>query len=140
MNVSIDKEDNSARVVLDAKIYPKDVVYSAAYVFIDRAYVILEGDPEKHITVGLKPKAGSGNPEEIALEFQNELLNYLVYKNRVEKAGPLRNIIVQRALLTNLEQSVEELTAVPGGIIEEWEEDPEGISTPWNEKHGKKKR
>ena len=64
MNVSIDKEDNSARVVLDAKIYPKDVVYSAAYVFIDRAYVILEGDPEKHITVGLKPKAGNGNPEE----------------------------------------------------------------------------
>ena len=58
------------------------------------------------------------------------------------EGGRLCSALVKLNIVTehNLEQSVEELTAVPGGIIEEWEEDPEGISTPWNEKHGKKKR
>ena len=142
--ISVDARDNSARISLNAKIYPKDVVYSAAYVFTDRAYIILGGDPEGEMTVEMRPK-GDVNPEEIAMEFHNELLNYLVYKKMVEKTGPLRNLIVQRALMTASEPPPEDLIAVPEGVIETWNEDesvedPENIAVPWDEKYGKKKR
>jgi His-Xaa-Ser system protein HxsD len=59
-------------ISLNPKIYPLEALYSAAYVFLDRAYIRFEGDPDKEIKVLIKPK---GDEEKIADEFMNELIN-----------------------------------------------------------------
>src|ERR1051325_10135579 len=42
----------------DEGLYPKDAVYGAAYVFIDRCYVHLDRKGDRQITVRLKGKPG----------------------------------------------------------------------------------
>jgi hypothetical protein len=39
---------------INPKIYNLRVIYSCAYVFLDRAYIFLEGDPKKEILVRIK--------------------------------------------------------------------------------------
>ena len=41
---------------MNPKIYPIDVVYAAAYVMIDRAFIILDGDPKEEIKVEIRKK------------------------------------------------------------------------------------
>jgi His-Xaa-Ser system protein HxsD len=91
----------SVIIKLQPKIYSLDVIYSAAYVFMDRVYIILDGDPEKEIIVKLKAKK-SEDMEKLSGEFYNELVNYSVYKKQVEKNSGIRQMIVERALLTNM--------------------------------------
>jgi His-Xaa-Ser system protein HxsD len=68
---------------------------------MDRVYIILDGDPEKEIIVKLKAKK-SEDMEKLSGEFYNELVNYSVYKKQVEKNSGIRQMIVERALLTNM--------------------------------------
>jgi hypothetical protein len=55
-NFEIDKESNSVVVSVNPKIFPLEVIYSAAYVFLDRAYIMIDGDPQEDILVQLKTK------------------------------------------------------------------------------------
>ena len=73
---------------LNPKIYPLDVIYSAAYVFLDRAYIKLDGDPEKEIVVNIEGKKG----EDLDKEFMNELVNYGDYKNRAKETKKVREL------------------------------------------------
>ena len=41
-------------LTVNPKIYPLETVYSAAYTFLDKAYILLDGDPKKEIIVKLK--------------------------------------------------------------------------------------
>lgn len=128
-NMKISKEKNEVVLFINPRIFSLDVIYSAAYVFIDKAYVMISGDPEKEIIVEIRPKT-AGDPELLGREFNNELLNYSVYKQQVEKNSKIRETIIQRALITNTKAETEE----------DYEfEDPEGIAVPWEEKYGKKK-
>jgi His-Xaa-Ser system protein HxsD len=125
-NVEIDKKEGRALVSINPKIYSLDVVYSAAYVLLDKAHIILDGDPEEEIIAEIIPK-GENTLKELAENFNEELLNYSVYKTQTEKNKGIRQAIMQRALLT-------------GGFDEEEEtEDPEGIAVPWEEKYGEDK-
>lgn len=90
----------TATVTVNPKIYSLDVIYSASYVFLDRAYIKLEGDPDKEVEVIIKTNEEK-DLEKIKKDFENELLNYAFYKSQVEKTKEIRNIILQRALLTN---------------------------------------
>ncbi len=137
-NFEIHKSENCIIVSINPKIYPLDVIYSAAYVFLDRAYVLIDGDPEEEIIIELKSKTGKENLETLGREFNNELLNYAVYKVQVEKNAAIRQMIIQRALLTN-DSSLKISTGQESGK-ESYLEDPEGIAIPWEEKHGKKNK
>lgn len=97
-NFEIDKEKNSVLVSVNPKIYPLDVIYSAAYVFTDNCYVLLDGDPQDEVIVELKPKNSSLELEKIAMEFSNELLNYANYAMQSLRNARIREIILQRAL------------------------------------------
>ncbi len=97
-NIKLAKD--SVELVVNPKVYSLDVVYSAAYVFLDKAYVLLDGDPKKKIIVRLKPKK-EADLENLGLEFMNELVNYSDYSKRAEKTKALRELILKRALLTN---------------------------------------
>jgi len=125
-------------------------VYSASYVFLDRCYIMLDGDPEKEILVELRLKKDS-NLElgVLAREFFNELLNYAFYEEQSRKNAPLRNTLLRAALLSNIgvqefeseeEKCNEDLEDADWSEIEDLEdeefEDPEGIAVPWEEKYG----
>lgn len=97
-NMELDKEKNRVLISLNPRIYPLDVVYSACYVFIDKAYVLLDGEPEEEIIVELKPKDESESIEKLGMEFSNELLNYAVYKRQSLANADIKTLIVQAAL------------------------------------------
>ncbi len=139
---NLDIKDDLVILSINPKVYPLDVIYSAAYVFLDGAYILLDGDPKKEIFVELKPKEGGDKQEleKLGREFYNELINYSDYKKRAQNTKKIREILLQRALITND-------PSVLGGefedLMEESEdddylEDPEGIAIPWEEKYGAK--
>ena len=137
-NIQLSKEEDSVTVSVNTGIYPMDVIYSASYVFLDRAYILINGDPKKTVTVKLIPKEEQ-DPRKMGMEFNNELLSYSLYKTQSEKNAAVREAIIQRALLT-----AEFAPESPPADIPEFEEseadfieDPEGIAIPWEEKFGK---
>ncbi len=134
-------ENDSVVLNINAKIYALETIYSAAYVFLDRAYVMLDGDPENMIIVRLKPK-GKEELEKLGGEFLNELINYGDYKNRSEQTKSIREMLLQRALIANDPSMIQD-DAEFNDILKELDEDdndlddPEGIAVPWEEKYGK---
>jgi His-Xaa-Ser system protein HxsD len=129
-NMEIHRDENYIVVSLNPKMHSLDVIYSAAYVFLDRAYIIIGGNPEKEIIVEMKPKDQKIDLEDLGYEFNNEILNYSVYKTQVKQNEGIRNAIIQRALLTN--------DVYNEGSDESYIDDPEGIAVPWEEKYGRK--
>ena len=138
-------EDGSVILKVNPKLYPLEVIYSAAYVFLDRAYVLLDGDPKKEVIVKLMPKE-KHDLKKLGGEFFNELINYADYNKRAKETKSIREMLLQRALITNdpsvLQEGGEELDKVMGELDDDEDsdylEDPEGIAIPWEEKYGKK--
>jgi len=136
MNPSIQATKNLARIQVDEKIFPRDVVVSAAYMFLDRCYVRLEKAPKRHVLVQIKGKKKLSNNQlaNLAEEFENELLHQLIRRQVAERTDGLREVIVGRALF-----SAE--PAEGGAAGEEPQEDmdylddPLGIAVPWEEKY-----
>ena len=134
--VNINKLENKIIVSVDPKIYPLESIYGAVYVFLDRAYIFLDGDPKKEIHIHLKGKRKLKNKEKKNLkdEFLNELLNcslrYQISKNNRK----IREYIVGAALIGMSEEIIEEPTKLEK---KEWEKDPLGIAIPWEEKYAK---
>jgi len=126
-NIKLGKD--SVELVINPKVYSLDVVYSAAYVFLDKAYVLLDGDPKKKIIVKLKAKK-KADLEKLGLEFMNELVNYADYSKRAEKTRALREFILKRALLTNdiVENPKEEFDAIAKEL------EKENLVLPWEKK------
>jgi His-Xaa-Ser system protein HxsD len=131
---NIKLENGSAIITLNPKIYQLEVIYSAAYVFLDRVYILLDGDPEKSIIVSIKPKTKE-DAKTLAMEFTNELINYADYKSRSEDTKHLREILLTRALITNDPAIAEQEEIIEDD--DDYIEDPEGIAIPWEDKYGK---
>jgi len=133
-NIKTQKAKNQLTILLNPKLYPLEAIYSACYVFIDRAYLFLDGDPKKEVKVFIKGK-GNLTPkklEALAGEFENELLNCALRAAIAKNTKKVRETIVERALFSALpheEASQDE---------EQIEDDPLGIAVPWEEKYGKK--
>lgn len=102
-NIEVNKKEGYLIISINPKIYPLEVIYSAAYVFLDRAYLLIDGNPEEEIFVQMKPK-GNEDMEKLGLEFNNELVNYSVYVVQATRNQPLRKAIIERALLTNTDE------------------------------------
>lgn len=137
MNMAAKNKGNHAiKIVVDAKIYPLEAIYGAAYVFLDKAYIRLDGDPKKKIIVLIKEKKGSGGrtAEGLRDDFLNELLNYGLRCQISKNNRKIREYIVGTALLsaTWAEEKTEKETE------KDWQSDPLGIAVPWEEKYGKK--
>jgi His-Xaa-Ser system protein HxsD len=143
-NIEITKKENELVISLNPKIYPLEAIYGTCYVFIDRAYLFLDGDLDKKVKVFLKGKKEL-NPEELEKltgEFKNELLNYSLRLSIAKNTKKIRETIVERALFSVLphEKELKVIDRRPEQIDEKTiEEDPLGIAVPWEEKYGKKK-
>jgi len=125
--IIIDPKGREATVMVNTKLYPPEVIYSAAYVFLDKAHFLFGGDPKKEIVVTVKPKEKGLDLKRLCLDFSNELINYSVYVIQAARKQAIREAIIKRALATNTleEESGESEDAG------EWLDDPEGIAKPW---------
>ena len=122
-NITIKEE--SVLLNINPEIYPLSVIYSAAYVFLDKAYIFLDGSPESEVFVELKPK-DNADLEKLGSDFYNELINYADYSSRAEKTRKIREMILQRAILTNKQTKSSSYTNPT-------KEEIENISRPWEE-------
>ncbi len=113
---------------INPEIYPLDVVQAAAYIMMDKAFILLDGDPKKEIITHIEAKEGRTAKEAIQ-EFNEELLNYSVYKTQNENNKELREAIMKRVLLAN-----EVIKAVGEVPVQPKIKDPEGILKSWEEK------
>jgi His-Xaa-Ser system protein HxsD len=141
---TLDPTTSTLTLSLDAGLYPRDVLYAAAYVFLDRAYVLLDRSDERFL-VRLR---GKRPLDEAALramagEFSNELLAQAL-RLRVAKAN--RSIIERVANLAITGAAVE-LEPPPNGHTEDiglidmddpgddgFLDDPLEIAVPWEAK------
>jgi len=72
---TLDAPTSTLTLSLDVGLYPRDVLYAAAYVFLDRAYVLLDRDGTRFL-VRLRGKTAidEATLRAMAGEFENELL------------------------------------------------------------------
>jgi His-Xaa-Ser system protein HxsD len=84
---TLDASTSTLTLSLDTGLYPRDVLYAAAYVFIDRAYVLLDRDDSRFF-VHLRGKQAidEAGLRALAGEFENELLAQAL-RLRVSKAN-----------------------------------------------------
>ena len=94
------KQDNAVFVV-NASIYDLEVIKSAAYVMLDKAYIVLDGDPSSKIFVEIRKKEPEQEIKQLVYDFNSELINYSVYKQQSERNKTIRELILQRVLFTN---------------------------------------
>lgn len=142
------------KIAVNPNIYPLEAIYGAAYVFLDRAYVFLDGNPKTKIIISIKSKdeESFGKADKIKSEFLNELVNYSLRRQIAERNAKLREYVAGAALLgasgdINVFPVTETDNISPdelpvGAEIEEtvietetWKEDPFQIAVPWEEKY-----
>ncbi len=128
---------------LDAGLYPIEVLYGAAFVLLDRAYVLLDRDGEdgrnsRHL-VHLRSKTATDEAglRALAGEFGNELLTQALRRQIVKQNGKLIEDITTRALAGAAGGSA------PVDFLEDDDgldflDDPLGIAVPWEDKYPKK--
>jgi His-Xaa-Ser system protein HxsD len=106
MKSNINLKENSVSFALNPKIYPKEVVFRASYVFIDRMYVYVDSPKRGGIIISLKGKEKMSfkQLEKIRGEFLNELLNSLVRENVTRRNKKILEYIMGGAIIAALEK------------------------------------
>ena len=127
-------------IELDEQLYPKDVIYGAAYVFIDRCYVHLDRVGDGRVKVSLRAKRGGpALSEALAGELQNELLGQAWRQEIAAQNRKLIESITARALGGAAgPPGLDELLAMDISDDTAFD-DPLGIAMSWEDKYGKKK-
>ena len=130
---------------LDVGLYPRDVLYAAAYVFLDRAYVLLDRQESRFI-VHLRAKRPLDEPtlQAMAGEFENELLAQALRHQVVDANQRIIEDVVAVAIAGAAGGADPDTGAVPHAPLID-PRDPEdgfladssGIARPWEpEKQG----
>ena len=114
-NMELNEAQNYVLVSINPKIYPLSVVFSAAYIMLDRAYTVIDGDPEKEIVVTLRPKEQAMKLERLARDFNDELINYAVHLEQSKRTQKMREEFIKKALSAHgVGQSLEDASKVRG--------------------------
>ena len=144
----IEESKNQVAITVNPKIYPLEAIYSAAYVFLSRAYIFLDENDKKEILITIKARKKLNQTEldDLDGEFHNELLNYTLRYEISKNNKKIREYIVGRALIGAIgkngggdidEEGLKDMEEYIDEDIEEWKGDDLGISLPW-EKQTKK--
>jgi len=96
---SFDKDTKYVKIKLNPNVYNLQSIYAAGYVFLDKAYIILDQNRDKNIEVYLFAKDNQ-DIKNLGMEFYNELINYAHYFSRVEKNSAMIKTIMQRVLFS----------------------------------------
>lgn len=98
-NVKINED--YALCTVNPKLFLIDAIYSAAYMMMDKAYIVLDGNPETEIKVEIRKKNNNTDLKDLAIEFNEQLLNYSVYAIQNERNRNIRELILKKALEVN---------------------------------------
>jgi len=99
LNKKIKIDKDCAELEVNSKVYSKEAVFSAGYIFLDKAYILLDQIKDK-IMVYLYPQDKNRDLKKLALDFYNELLNYAHYFARAKANAETVKNIMQRALFS----------------------------------------
>jgi len=136
---SLDATASTLTVSLDVGLYPRTVLYAAAYVFLDRAYVLLDRDGERFLVHlrGKQPLA-EATLRAMAGEFENELLAQALRLQTVKANQRIIEDITALAVGGAAGAPSAAGDAEGGGAYETPDadadgflDDPLGIATPW---------
>lgn len=120
---------------LDTSVYPREAIFGAAYLFVDRCFLFFTAPAEGQVEVRLKPKdapSEAGALEALAGEFGNALLDQVLRAQVADSTGKLREYAFARAFLsTPVQSSIEQLLAELDE--EELEDDELEIDVPWEQ-------
>ncbi len=123
--------NNNSIINIDTGLYPLEAVISASYVFLDRAYILLDQPKTGVVKVSFKPKKGGA--AKLKDEFMNELLFAVERLNAAKRNKRIREFIVGRALFSSVNYN-EANAGLEALSMSDNEKDPLGIGTPWQEK------
>jgi His-Xaa-Ser system protein HxsD len=137
---TVDAEHNRTRVTFERSLYPLDAIYGAAYVFIDKCYVLLDVTDETHVQVELRGREPFSEDELAALagEFGNELLSQAWRREITEYNKPIIEAVAAQALAGATGTASLDDLAGDMDFSDDAFEDPLGIAMSWEEKYGKK--
>lgn len=141
-----DLTEGSVTLTVDAAVYPLEAVYGAAYIFIDRCFVLLDRPKAGSVSVTLADKKGAADADSLrrmAGEFANELLTQAWRQKIIEENRVVLETVTTQALASaqsrgggGAEPSLDELASFD--FTEESFDDPLGIAMSWEEKYKKK--
>jgi His-Xaa-Ser system protein HxsD len=138
----VDVGEGRATIDVDASLYPLEAVYSAAYVFIDRCYVLLDRPEPTTLRVILAPKKAE---EDLAAQLRplvGELANELVsaaWRHRItaQNRAQIEAVTLQAVAGAMGPPTLDDLESFD--FTDEAFEDPLGIAMSWEEKYAKKR-
>jgi His-Xaa-Ser system protein HxsD len=139
--VDVDVGASAVTLRVDASIYPLDALYGAAYVFIDRCFVLLDEPDAGKWRVVLSTKKGGANESalrDLVGEFLNELLSCAWRANIAKESRATIEAVTAQALSgARGAPSLDELQKFD--FSDDAFDDPLGIAMSWEEKYKKKK-
>jgi His-Xaa-Ser system protein HxsD len=130
---------DTIRIEFDESLYPKDAIYGASYIFIDRCYVHLDRPRPGRIAVALKAKPGADlDLGQLSGEFANELLGQAWRRLITDENRLLIEQVSTQALVGAAgAPGLDDLMDAEIGDETAFE-DPLGIAMSWEEKYKKK--
>ncbi len=150
--ISVEAEQGKVVARFERTLYPLDAIYGAAYVFIDRCFVLLDAPDDRYLTVELRGREDldAGALEALAGEFANELLTQtwrhkITERNRLTIETATVQALAGAAGAPPLESldgsgmdELDELDDLPDDELldDDVFDDPLGIAVPWEEKYG----
>lgn len=102
--VGIGRYELMIKLEFSKEMYFKESLLKAAYLFLDRAYILLDATSDKYI-VELKMKDARADGE-IEDEFKNELLAQTVRKKISKDTEDIRKLLLARALASSVVDTV----------------------------------
>lgn len=139
--VGAELDQGSVTVALDPALYPVEAIYGAAYVFIDRCYVLLDKNADGRFLVTLAAKKGGATEaslKDLAGELANELLS-CAWRHQInrENKALIESVTLQAIGGAMGPPSLDDLASFD--FTDEPFEDPLGIAMSWEEKYRKDK-
>ncbi len=142
---TLDTATSTLTLSLDVGLYPRDVLYAAAYVFLDRAYVLLDRRESRFVVhFRAKRPLEASTLQAMAGEFENELLAQALRHRVVDANQRIIEDVVTVAIagaVAGVEPpggaETEPLLVEIGDAEDGFLADSQGIARPWEpEKHG----
>ena len=127
-------------VPVDTGLYPLEVVQGAAYVMMDRAFVLLtpaEGTGIEVKLCGREPLDDEGL-RRLGGEFANELVNQALRATLDDSGRKIREYIVAKAHFFHDTDGQDVQSLLDATMLEAFDDDPLDIAVPWEEKYGDK--
>lgn len=92
---------NRITINVAKSIYPSECVIKAAYVFLEKAYILVD-ENEKYWIISLESKCEDADMNCLKGEFQNELLSQVIRINVYKQTKNIREMLMARAISTTL--------------------------------------